>query len=78
MFSKQLFGERLREIRKKAGDTQPDMGELIGVTATQISDIENGKILTTIEKLSMLCEHYHVSAEYLLGLTDDPKPHGRK
>lgn len=77
MFSKQLFGERLRQIRKKAGDTQPDMGTLIGVTATQISDMENGKILTTIEKLSMICEHYRVSSEYLLGLTDDPTPHGR-
>lgn len=77
MFSRQQFGERLRQIRKKAGDTQPDMGALIGVTATQISDMENGKILTTIEKLSMICEHYHVSAEYLLGLSDDPKPYSR-
>ena len=67
MFTKKMFGERFRRLRK-----------VLGVTVTQISDMENGKTMTTLEKLTIICQHYHVSADYLLGLTDDPAPHGRK
>ena len=35
---------------------------------------ERGTTSTTLEKLSMICRHYNVSADYLLGLTDDPEP----
>lgn len=78
MFSKKQFGERLRQLRQKCGETQPVISRILGVTITQISDMENGKTMTTLEKLSLICEHYQVSADYLLGLTDDPTPHGRK
>ena len=26
------------------------------------------------ERIALICQHYKVSADYLLGLTDDPKP----
>ncbi len=78
MFTKAQFGARLREQREKAHETQATMKQLLGVTTTQISDMENGKATTTLEKFALLCEHYEVSADYLLGLTDDPKPYGRK
>ena len=26
------------------------------------------------EKLTMICQHYNVSADYLLGLIDEPRP----
>ena len=38
-----------------------------------IIEMENGKNTTTIEKFALICEHYKVSANYLLGLSDDPK-----
>lgn len=78
LFHKKTFGERLRETRKKNGEAQPAIAHLIDVSVPQISDMENGKKTTTVEKLSLICEHYQVSADYLLGLTDDPTPHGRK
>lgn len=78
MFDQNLFGTRLREIRKSYGDKQPSIAALIDVSVPQVSDIENGKKGTTLEKLAILCEHYNVSADYLLGLTDEPKPYKRK
>ena len=74
MFSKELFGERLREIRKKRRETQDDLAAVLGVTKTQISDMEKGKKTTTLEKFALICEHYQGSAYYLLGLSDDPSP----
>ena len=72
MFTKESFGQRLRQLRKDARETQEDLAAILQVTKTQISDMEKGKKTTTIEKLVLICEHYRVSSDYLLGLKDDP------
>ena len=74
MFSKELFGERLRELRKKQRETQDDLAAALGVSHVQISDMEKGKKTTTLEKFALICEHYQGSAYYLLGLSADPGP----
>lgn len=74
MFSKKLFGQRIFELRKNFGETQEVLGELIGVKKGQISGIERGNATTTAERIALICQHYGVSADYLLGLTDDPEP----
>ena len=74
MFSKKLFGQRIYELRRSAGETQTFLGELIGVKKGQMSGIEKGIATTTAERIALICLHYNVSADYLLGLTDDPEP----
>ena len=73
MFSKELFGQRLLEVRKLNHETQPDLSALLDVSRSRISEMENGKNTTTLENFALICEHYKVSADYLLGLSDDPK-----
>lgn len=74
MFSKKLFGQRIAELRKNSGESQTALGEMIGVKKGQISGIELGNVTTTAERIALICRHYGVSADYLLGLTDDPEP----
>ena len=74
MFSKALFGERLRTLRKETGETQEDLAELLGVSRPQVSEIEQGNKGTSLERFALLCAHYNVSADYLLGLTDERRP----
>lgn len=74
MYSKELFGQRLLEQRKLNHETQPDLAEVLDTVKSHISEMEKGKVTTTIEKLARICEHYKVSADYLLGLSDDPNP----
>ena len=69
MFSKKIFGQRIYELTNMTF-----LGELIGVKKGQISGIEKGNATTTAERIALICEHYGVSADYLLGLTDDPEP----
>ena len=66
----QISGERLREIRTESGESREALGKAIGVRLSQISEMENGRKGTTLERLVLLCRHYHVSADYLLGLSD--------
>ena len=72
MFDKGLFGQRLREIREDRGMSRKEMADLLEVSKTQISDIENGKSGTNLDRFYVLCEYNQVSADYLLGITDDP------
>ena len=78
MFSKELFGQRLYEMRKKNHETQTDLGNVLGLAKSRVSEIESGKNTTTAEKIALICEHYRISADYLLGLTDDPEPKNKQ
>lgn len=73
MFSKEIFGQRLLALRRGRRESQEVLAEFLHVTKTQISDMENGKKTTTLEKFAMICEHYNVSADYLLGLTEEKR-----
>ena len=67
-----LFSQRLLLLRKQAGLSQKQLGEIIGVSNKAICTMEIGTRETTFEKLVLLAEYFHVSADYLLGITDDP------
>ena len=71
MFSKELFALRVREVRKLHSETQQELGDCIGMRANNVSEMESGIKTTTPEKIAKICRHYHVSADYLLGLSDD-------
>jgi len=70
MFSKDIFSQRIRRLRTEKKISQSTLAGLLGVTHTQISDIENGKTTTSIERLYILAEYFQVSSDYLLGLSD--------
>ncbi len=68
----EIFAVRLREIREQVGESRETLGKAIGVGVSQISEMENNRKGTTLEKLALICRHYNVSADYLLGLSDTP------
>ena len=74
MLHKDVFCIRLKKLRKGRGEQQVDLAAAIGLAQTQISAIENGRQGTSFDKLAAICKHYNVSADYLLGLTDEPRP----
>ena len=74
MFHKDLYGLRLKKLRNQMGEKQADLAELLGVKPNQIVEMENGRKTTTFERLTIICQHYNVSADYLLGLIDEPRP----
>ena len=67
MFDRDVFRARLRELRKKSGESQAQLAKAIGVSTNQVSEMEKGTKTTTLERLCAICEHYNVSADYLLG-----------
>lgn len=67
------LAERLRLLRRKFQYTQGQLGQLIGVSNTTISNYEQGNCLPEVSLLIRLAELLQVSTDYLLGLTDDER-----
>lgn len=74
MLHRDIFCIRLKKLRKARGEQQKDLADAIGLSQTQISTIESGKQGTSFDKLAAICQHYNVSADYLLGLIEEPRP----
>ena len=74
IFSKKIFCERLKLERMKLGLTQVQIGEALEIPKQYISRWEKGEQSPTLPTLFKLCRYYGVSADYLLGLTDEAKP----
>ena len=77
-YDTKILGSRVFELRQKEGLNQKQLGELIGLSHKAISTIESGTRGTSIDKLVALAYHFHVSTDYLLGITDNPAWRGKE
>jgi len=67
----QLPLHRIRERRKALGLSQDALAELTGCLQTQISRYENNEAIPMSDALEALARALQVSADWLLGITDD-------
>ena len=67
------YRTRLRSLREDGDYTQEQIGRLINKSQQGYNHIEMGRAELKIEDLIVLCRFFHVSADYMIGLTDDPK-----
>ena len=70
MFSKEIFSEKVFELRKQHKLSQLQLGEIVGLTQTAISMIEKAERAVSIEVLDKLADYFGVSTDYLIGRSD--------
>ena len=66
-----IMAERIRELREQDGLTQKNMAEILGCTPSHYQKIEYGKINIPTTTLAFFADYFNVSADYLLGRTDE-------
>ena len=64
---------RMRNLREDRDLTQREVGQVINKSQQGYSHIEDGRAELKIEDLIKLCKFYGVSADYFIGVTDNPK-----
>lgn len=67
-----MICDRIRKIRTDAGESQALMGERLGVAQRTVAGWETGTRQPNIEMLIKIAETYHVTSDYILGLSDVP------
>ncbi len=60
------IAERLQDLRKKAGYSQEQVAEMLGISRQAVSKWESGQGKPDIENIIKLTEVYSVSADYIL------------
>ncbi|MBQ3006392.1 MAG: helix-turn-helix transcriptional regulator [Clostridia bacterium] len=65
------LGEIILKLREENKYTQEKLGNIIGVNRQTISAYERGLRAPTIEQLIVLAKEFHVTTDYLLGLSDN-------
>ena len=68
---------RLRDIREDHDLTQTEVARELHVFQKTYSDYERGIVRISGESLAVLAKFYNTSIDYLMGLTDEPKPYPR-
>ena len=67
---KDIFAERLKELRQEKDISQETLAKELGVGNGTISLWENGKREPKLSNLILIAEYFGVSIDYLAGLED--------
>ena len=71
---KEEIGLRIRNIRESLNLTKEELAQQLGISGQFLGMIEKGKNSISIEKLQILCNITHLSADYILFGKDETLP----
>ena len=69
-----MFAERIKKLRKEAGITQAELGKICGLSKGTVAMWEVGQREVTFDTLRKLADYFGVTADYLLGFSDETSP----
>ena len=73
----QVFGKRLKELRKEHGCTIEQFADMVGISKSTLGYYENDKRMPDIEILARIANVLNVSADYLIGRTNTTAQKGK-
>lgn len=62
--------KRIVELREAKGETQQELADAIGITRQSLSRYEIAARTINVDVLGALAQHFNVTTDYLLGLSD--------
>ena len=68
------YNEIIRGLREDKDLTQSELGKIFNVNQITISQYERGTRALSIEMLGLYAKFFNVSADYIIGLTQNPTP----
>lgn len=69
---REIFSSRLKKLREEKGYSMAALAKEIDATGVSIGYYERGERVPDIETLKKICDFFGVSADYLLGISDNP------
>ena len=72
------YENRLHDLREDTDYSQREIADKINIHQTTLSKYELGTIDIPTNILKKLAEEYNTSIDYILFLTDDPRPYKRR
>ena len=70
-----MFFQRLEDLRIDADKTQQQIADVLNCKREVYRRYEKGIHEIPVWAVILLANYYQTSADYILGLTDDPRPY---
>lgn len=70
-----MYIKRIRDLREDNDLKQVNIAQFLNMKQPQYALYESGKRDFPIDCIIKLANFYHTSTDYLLGLTNEPKPY---
>ena len=64
-----IVEDKARNIRIDAGLTQKEFGNILGISKSYLSDMENGYTGLSIEHINKICNFFNVSFDFMFDFT---------
>jgi transcriptional regulator with XRE-family HTH domain len=74
----EMRGDRLKLCREKFQISQADLAAALNMSEIQILRYEKGAAAPRADVVTKLAEFFNVTADYLLGLSEDPGGYGNR
>ncbi len=71
------YYRRLRELREANNMTQEQIAEYLDKDPRQYRRYELGEVAIPVYYLTRLAQLYNTSTDYILEMTDDPRPYSK-
>lgn len=68
------YYKRIKEIREDRDIKQKEIAEILQTDQSYYSKYERGLHPMTADQIITLCKYYNLSADYMLGFINDPRP----
>ena len=68
---REMFGDKVKEMRKAQHLRQNDLGEMLGVSKQTVSSWESHRCMPDVKTLVALSRLFCCTTDYLLGLTEE-------
>jgi transcriptional regulator with XRE-family HTH domain len=69
---REILGERVLLLRRRVKLSQPELAQQAGMSVTTLNRVENAHQSLYMEKIAALATALGTTADYLLGLSDNP------
>ncbi len=60
------IGKRIKKTRKEHKESQQTLADILEKKQSGVSAMENGNKQITLQDIIKICEHYNVSADYII------------
>ena len=70
---REAFPAKLKKARLNTGFTQREVEQETGITQSNLTKYENGKLEPNLENIGILADFYGISVDWLLGTTGKSK-----
>lgn len=67
------MNKRMKSLREQKNLSQRELARILSIYQQQYAMYEQGKTKIPTEIVIKLCKLYNISADYILGLTDEPR-----